>query len=73
MAVSPHAAVVFVSGCSSGGIGYSCCEEFAARGCKVYATARRPERMAGLEYQGCTLLELDTTDQASINAAVAKV
>lgn len=30
-------------------LGYNLCEQFAARGCKVYATARRIEAMSGLE------------------------
>ncbi|KAI8476682.1 MAG: hypothetical protein J3K34DRAFT_463670 [Monoraphidium minutum] len=61
---------VLVTGCSSGGIGYAMCEEFARRGCHVFATARRPERMAGLGELGCSLLALDTANQASIDAAV---
>jgi NAD(P)-dependent dehydrogenase (short-subunit alcohol dehydrogenase family) len=65
--------VVLVTGCSAGGIGHTLCLEFAARGCRVIASARRPERMAGLEVAGCTLLALDTADAASIDAAVAKV
>lgn len=39
----------------------------------MYATARKPERMAGLEPLGCTLLALDTTKQASIDAAAKHV
>jgi 1-acylglycerone phosphate reductase len=39
----------------------------------VYATARSPERMEGLEALGCTLLRLDTTDAASVDAAVGAV
>jgi NAD(P)-dependent dehydrogenase (short-subunit alcohol dehydrogenase family) len=30
-------------------LGYNLCEQFAARGCKVFATARRIEAMSGLE------------------------
>ena len=40
---------------------------------QVYATARQLERMRGLEELGCTLLHLDTTDQASIDAALKHV
>jgi hypothetical protein len=32
---------------------------------QVYATARKPERMRGLDRLGCTLIELDTTDVVS--------
>ncbi|GBF92747.1 hypothetical protein Rsub_05116 [Raphidocelis subcapitata] len=69
----PQRRVVLVTGCSRGGIGYALCSEFAQRGCKVYATARSPERMQGLESLGCRLLRLDTTDAASIDAAVGAV
>lgn len=65
--------VVLVTGCSAGGIGYELCVAFARAGCRVFATARRAEAMAGLEAHGCTLLTLDVTSDASINAAVAKV
>ncbi|CAK5280304.1 unnamed protein product [Mycena citricolor] len=41
--------VVLVTGCSEGGIGYALCERFAAEGCRVYATARRQDAMAGLD------------------------
>jgi NADP-dependent 3-hydroxy acid dehydrogenase YdfG len=40
---------------------------------QVYATARTPERMQGLEGFGCTLIELDVTNQQSIDAAVDQV
>jgi NAD(P)-dependent dehydrogenase (short-subunit alcohol dehydrogenase family) len=39
----------------------------------VYATARRPESIAGLEARGCRVLALDVTDEASMQAAVAAV
>ncbi|KAF4623779.1 hypothetical protein D9613_002174 [Agrocybe pediades] len=38
--------VVLITGCSSGGIGYSLCEQFALQGCKVYATARNIAKIA---------------------------
>ncbi|TFK83996.1 hypothetical protein K466DRAFT_439827, partial [Polyporus arcularius HHB13444] len=41
--------VVLVTGCSDGGIGSALCAEYASRGCKVYATARRMEAMDGLK------------------------
>lgn len=39
----------------------------------VFATARDVAKMAGLADDGCTLLPLDVTDDASVAAAVAKV
>ena len=65
--------VVLVTGCSAGGIGYELCVAFARAGCRVFATARRAEAMAGLEAHGCTLLTMDVTSDASVKAAVAKV
>ncbi|KAJ7446425.1 oxidoreductase [Mycena galericulata] len=55
--------VVLVTGCSSGGIGYALCQRFAAEGCRVYATARRREAMAGLDAH--PLISLDTLDVTS--------
>ena len=42
----------------------------AADGWTVYATARRPETLAGLD--GCRTLALDVTDEASMRSAVAE-
>jgi NAD(P)-dependent dehydrogenase (short-subunit alcohol dehydrogenase family) len=63
---------VLITGCSSG-IGRVAAEHLAARGWKVYATARRVEAIKDLEPLGCTLLPLDVTDEASMRAAVAAV
>ena len=40
--------VVLVTGSSEGGIGYALCKAFAAKQCRVFASARRLEAMAGL-------------------------
>jgi NAD(P)-dependent dehydrogenase (short-subunit alcohol dehydrogenase family) len=58
---------VLITGCSSG-IGYATAERLAADGWKVYATARRPETLEGLE--NCEKLALDVTDEQSMKAAV---
>jgi NAD(P)-dependent dehydrogenase (short-subunit alcohol dehydrogenase family) len=63
---------VLITGCSSG-IGRATAERLADRGFAVYATARRPESIAGLEARGCRILALDVTDEASMQAAVAAV
>lgn len=64
--------VVLITGCSSG-IGYALAQEFQARGCITYATARKPETLAALAAQGIHTLALDVTDAASIRAAVGAV
>ncbi len=64
--------VVLITGCSSG-IGYALAEEFHARGCITYATARKPETLEALAAQGIHTLALDVTDAASIAAAVSAV
>lgn len=66
--------VILVTGCSGGGIGHSLCLEFAARGCRVFATSRKLGTMESLLQQpGIATLELDVTVQGSIEAAVASV
>lgn len=54
------------------GIGASLAAEFHAKGCMVYASARRMEAMQSLP-AGVHKLLLDVTNEASIKAAVAKV
>ena len=63
---------VLITGCSSG-IGRATAEYLAGRGWMVYATARRPESISGLEDRGCRTLALDVTDEESMAAAVAAV
>ncbi|PKN19915.1 MAG: short-chain dehydrogenase [Deltaproteobacteria bacterium HGW-Deltaproteobacteria-6] len=64
--------VVLISGCSSG-IGLALAREFASRGCKVFATARRPAVIEDLKKEGMEIAALDVTDQKSIDACVAEV
>lgn len=63
---------VFITGCSSG-IGAAMAREFASRGHRVYATARRADTLVPLEAQGVTGLALDVNDDASIAAALEAV
>ena len=44
-----------------------------ASGHKVYAAARRIERMSALRDAGATLIPLDVTDEESLSAAVARI
>lgn len=67
--------VVLITGCSSG-IGRALAPAFAAKGHRVFATARRPETLSGLkDLTGGSLtpLALDVTDGASIRKAVDEV
>ncbi|KAI0275314.1 hypothetical protein BC834DRAFT_43561 [Gloeopeniophorella convolvens] len=62
--------VVLITGCSEGGIGFHLAGQFALQGCKVYATARKVEKMEALRRDQIELLALDVTDDASVKAAV---
>lgn len=66
------ARAVLITGCSSG-IGRVCAHGLAARGYRVFATARKPEDVAALAAQGLEALPLDVADPASIAAAVDEV
>jgi 1-acylglycerone phosphate reductase len=47
-------------------------EEFARQGCKVYATARKAEKMSGLS-SSIEQLELDVLSDVSIKKAVEAI
>jgi NAD(P)-dependent dehydrogenase (short-subunit alcohol dehydrogenase family) len=55
---------------ASAGIGEATARALLAAGYRVFAGARRLDRMAGLAAAGATLLKLDLTDDPSIVAAV---
>ncbi|OWQ83776.1 short-chain dehydrogenase/reductase [Roseateles aquatilis] len=61
-----------VTGASSG-IGEATARQLVSDGYKVFAAARRLDRMKSLEALGVTLVPLDLTNDASIVAAVAEV
>ena len=64
--------VILVTGCSTG-IGRSTAVEAAARGHRVFASARRPQDLADLVAKGIEAIALDVTDPDSIGAAVRQV
>ena len=58
---------------ASAGIGAAIAERLLKDGYRVYAGARRVERMAGLAAAGAVTLALDVTDDASMVAAVDRI
>jgi NAD(P)-dependent dehydrogenase (short-subunit alcohol dehydrogenase family) len=64
--------VTLVTGCSAG-IGRASALALQRAGLITYATARRPETLAELEAEGCRILELDVTDEASRVRTIATV
>ena len=61
--------VILLTGASSG-IGYDTAVALAQQGHKVYAAARRVERMEPLRQYGIVPLKMDVTDEASIQEGV---
>ncbi|WP_416139915.1 SDR family oxidoreductase [Halomonas sp. HK25] len=63
---------LLITGCSSG-IGHAAAHAMAARGWRVFATARAEADVARLREEGLEALSLDLASSASIEAAVATV
>ncbi len=63
---------VLITG-SSTGIGRATAELLAAKGWRVYATARRIESIQDLAGRGCKVLALDVCDESSIRNAVSTI
>ncbi|MFC5728233.1 MULTISPECIES: oxidoreductase [Nocardioides] len=63
---------VLITGCSSG-IGAATAARLVTKGWDVWASARRPEDLDGLQAAGCRTVALDVTDEASMVAAVDRV
>lgn len=64
--------VIIITGASSG-IGFETAKTLAKQGHKVYAGARRLERMEALRNCGVQTLQLDVTDNNSISSFVEQV
>ena len=61
-----------VTGASSG-IGFDAARQLAAHGHRVYAAARRIERMEPLKAQGVKVIKMDVTDEQSMADGVAAI
>lgn len=67
---------VLITGCSQHGLGHALALAFHDAGFRVFATARNPERMVGLNSQKrpeIECLKMDVCDDESIKECVAKV
>ena len=64
--------VILITGASSG-IGFDAAATLARQGHRVYAAARRVERMEPLKECGVVPLQMDVTDEASMEAGVRTV
>ncbi|KAH2882088.1 hypothetical protein KXV75_008168, partial [Aspergillus fumigatus] len=64
---------VLIIGCSPGGIGYSLCCAFKAKGLRVFVTARRLEDLAGLKAKGIETLALTVDDAQSVLQCYAEI
>lgn len=62
-----------MTGCTTGGIEFHLCEEFAEKGCIVYATSRRLETMQGFQHDTIRTMALDVTKDEDITAVVQKI
>jgi 1-acylglycerone phosphate reductase len=65
--------VVLITGCSKGGIGFNLAEEFAEKGCVVYASARRPGSMEGFSRKEIRTVTLDVTNDGQVLEVVRGV
>lgn len=67
-----HYKVILVTGASSG-IGYETAMRLARQGHRVYAAARRMERMEPLRAEGIVPIRMDVTDNRSMSEVVKKI
>ena len=64
--------VILITGASSG-IGFDAARELAGQGHRVYAAARRVERMEPLKADGIVPIRMDVTDKASMQEGVRQI
>ncbi|EMR64544.1 putative short-chain dehydrogenases protein [Eutypa lata UCREL1] len=68
-----HKRTILITGCSEGGAGHALALEFAAKGFRVFATARSTKSLASLEAKGIEILTLDVTQPESISLLKAEI
>ncbi|KAL2801030.1 hypothetical protein BJX66DRAFT_331215 [Aspergillus keveii] len=73
MSTSAPKRSILITGCSHGGAGNALALEFAARGLRVFATARSLKSIANLAESGIETLALDVTDRESIAAVKTEI
>ncbi|RFU32102.1 hypothetical protein B7463_g4245, partial [Scytalidium lignicola] len=64
---------VLVTGCSQGGIGDAVAQEFHQKGYRVFATARKLDKIQHLKDLGLDIFQLDVTSSSSIEEAVEHI
>ena len=64
--------VILITGASSG-IGFDAAMMLAEQGHKVYAAARRVEKMTPLRDKGVTILRMDVTDETSMQEGIKTI
>ncbi|KAK9418535.1 hypothetical protein SUNI508_08023 [Seiridium unicorne] len=65
--------VVLITGCTDGSAGAALARQFQLRGCRVFATARKLEKMKALAELGIDTLGMDVSSQPHIDTAVETV
>ncbi|KAF8973624.1 oxidoreductase [Flammula alnicola] len=65
--------IVLVTGCSTGDIGHSLCEEFAHKGCIVYATSRKVETIGDFASGVVEKLALDINSDKSVAEVIKHI
>ncbi|KAF5346151.1 hypothetical protein D9758_009941 [Tetrapyrgos nigripes] len=65
--------VVFITGCTDGGIGAALAVTLAKKECIVYASSRSISSMSGLTHSNIRKLAVDITLDASVEAAVKEI
>ncbi|KAH9204002.1 hypothetical protein DL95DRAFT_499165 [Leptodontidium sp. 2 PMI_412] len=64
---------ILITGCSAGGAGHALALEFAAKGMRVFATARSTKSLAKLAANGIEVLPLEVTSAESIASLKSEI